>query len=217
MSGVVPTATPNLSPQQETPEVPLRPAILEQRLLVIESPTAIRVGDSDLILLSLEVDREGRITPTASIAGHEVQGQRVQIPDVYETHAVMAEARLDISGLEISPAAEISEAVVPGQAVTFAWSVRPKEVGVYRGMVWLHLMFIPKAGGEPARTTLNAQRIEIKSVNLLGIGGSGARWLGALGALFGSIFGLDGVIGWIWKLVKDKVIRGKLNLTRKVS
>ncbi len=189
----IPSPT-TITPPSSVPQIP------ENRLLSLEWPATIRAGDSDLILLTLEVDQEGKLTPTASIQGHQVEGEKIAIPNLYDTHHVIAEGRLDISGLEILPNPQINEPLHPGQTLKFAWSVRPVQVGQYRGMVWLHLGFIPKQGGDTSRLPVSAQKIEIRAVNLLGLSGNAARWMGALGTILGSWLSLDQLISWLTKL-----------------
>jgi len=189
----------------EPTQVPVaQPAILEPRLLTLEWPAKIKVGDSDVIRLALEADDAGNITPTAQIAGHQVQGQTVFVPDLYDTHNVMAEARLDMVGLEIKPTQDVAEPLRPGSPVYFSWSVRADDVGTYRGTVWLHLHFIPLDGGQDSRMVLSAQLLKIDAVNFLGLGGAPARILGGFGTLVGSILGLDNILPWLWKRIRRK-------------
>ncbi|MBN2146679.1 MAG: hypothetical protein JW726_04790 [Anaerolineales bacterium] len=180
-----------------TPGSPVA-AIPEKRRLTLEWPPTIRAGDSDVVVLMLEMDEDGSLTPTAMIEGHETYGEAVTIPNLYETHQVMAEARLDIAGLTISPGEVIAQALLPGETVRFFWSVKAAEVGDYRGTVWLKLRFIPLDGGPEQERMLTAQLIEIKSVNLLGLGGTPARILGGAGALAGGLIGADDVVKWAW-------------------
>ncbi len=180
------------------------PAIQEARRLTLEWPPTIRVGDSDVIRLTLEVDAQGNLTPTAQIEGHETRGETVLIPNLYDTHNVMAEARLDMAGMQVTPEGDVSEPLLPGQSVTFFWSVRPQEVGTYRGMVWVHLRFIPRAGGQELRSPLTAQLVDIQAANLLGLGGTSARWLGSLGTLAGSFISLENVLPWVLGLLRKK-------------
>ncbi|MGA7605567.1 MAG: hypothetical protein WCA79_06555, partial [Anaerolineales bacterium] len=55
-------------PTSEPTESP-RPAIPESRRLTLEYPPSIRVGDSDVIRLTLELDTLGNVTPTAEVRG----------------------------------------------------------------------------------------------------------------------------------------------------
>jgi hypothetical protein len=185
--------------------VELPPAIPETRMLNLEYPPSIRAGVSDVIRLTLEVDDLGNLTPTISVAGNLTQGQVVIIPNLYETHNVLAEARLDLAGVDVRPSETISETLLPGQKVTFFWSVKPEEVGNYKGTVWFYLHFVPKASGVESRQALSAQTIEINSTALFGIKAGVARWLGLAGTFLGSILGfpfLEQALGWVWKRVR---------------
>ncbi len=183
-------------------------AIPEARRIVLEWPPVIRTGDSDTIRLTLEMDSESRLTPTAEVSGHSVRGTPVEVPNLYDTHRVLAEARLDIAGLTVKPDILTSQPLLPGKAVTFYWSVSTDQVADYRGTVWLSLRFIPLGKNDTSvpdsSTVLSAQQIEIRSANLLGMTGFTARLVGGIGVVAGSAFGLDNVIGWVWGMVKKK-------------
>jgi hypothetical protein len=189
-----------IAPQPATPV----PALLEARRLTLEWPPSIRQGDSDVIRLSLEVDENGSLQTTAEIPGHETSSEIVRIPDLYDTHQVFAEARLEMAGTQVEPNELASQPLLRGQKVTFYWSVFPREVGNYRGVVWFYLRFVPLEGGPETQRPVTVQTIEIQSVNLLGLGGTPARLLGGIGALAGSVLGLDNVIPWVWKRFKKR-------------
>lgn len=190
-------------PVVATPAPTQMPAIQEPRLLTLEWPARLRVGDSDTIRLVLEVDESGSITPTAQIEGHETRGERVNIPNLYDTHNVMVEARLDLAGLVYTPTSEVIEPLLPGQSVVFFWSVQPQQVGKYRGTIWLHLHYLPKQpGGQESRLALSTQLVEIEAVNFLGLGGNAARVTGWIGAGFGSILSLDKLFDFAVSLFK---------------
>jgi hypothetical protein len=182
-------ATESLSLTTAAPEVTGQPAIPERRRLTLEFPPQIRAGDSDLVRLTLEVDDRGNLTPTAEIGGHEIEGRIVEIPNLYESHQVIAEARFDIAGMEVRPPDLVSEALTPGSSVTFRWSVRPPDVGVYRGTIWLYLRFVDKQSAEESRKTVSAQLMEIEAVNFLGLSGEFARTTGIIGSVVGTIIG----------------------------
>ena len=185
-----PTGTfPSISPT-EFPAFTPQPSLNETRRLTLEFPPRIRAGDSDIVRLTLEVDDLGNIIPTAQFEGNVVTGEIVQIPDLYESHHVVAESRFDIAGMEVRPAELISIPLAPGQSATFSWSIRPSDAGVYRGTIWLYLRFVDKLSAEESRTTVSAQIVEIESVNLLGLSGSFARTAGLLGSVIGTVIGI---------------------------
>lgn len=202
-----PVATSTVMPLSNSIATPVGEQIPEQRALILEWPSTIRVGDSDLILLTLDLDRQGNLTPTAMIEGHQIQEEKIAIPNLYETHYIFAEGRLDISGLVVEPNSEIIEALHPAQRVKLAWSVSPPQAGTFRGMVWLHLIFKPKQGGNEERQALSAQRIDIRAVNLMGLSGNAARWMGVIGAFLGSWLSFDSIAelsGKLWNIRRKK-------------
>jgi hypothetical protein len=115
---------------------------------------------------------------------------------------VIAEARFDIAGMEVRPADLVSEALAPGSSVTFRWSIRPPEAGIYRGTVWLYLHFVDKRNGEQSRKTVSAQIVEIEAVNFLGLSANFARTTGIVGSVVGTVIGfpfLEDIVKFILK------------------
>ncbi len=200
-----PTATLSLPAATEAPTAV--PSIPEQRRLTLEFPPSIRAGDADVVRLTLEVDDKGNITPTAEIDGHEVTGDTVEIPNLYDTHNILAQARMDMAGVQVLPADVVSEPLLPGEPVSFYWSVRPEDAGEYRGTVWLYLRFTPKTGGDSLTRTLSVQFIEIEATTFLGVKAGPARWLGAIGSFISGILGMpliDELLKWLWKKITKK-------------
>ena len=175
------------SPPSSLPTAP--PAIPERRLLALEFPPRIRVGDSDIVRLTLEVDKSGNITPTAVVGENVVTGEVIEIPNLYETHHVIAEARFDIAGLEAAPPELSGQTLLPGQTIRFFWSVRPTAVGFYRGTVWLYLRFVDKVSAQESRTAVSAQTVDIEAVNLFGFPAKVVRSAGAVGSVVGAVIG----------------------------
>jgi hypothetical protein len=202
---IQPTVAPPEPTESSAPE-PTRlspqPALPERRRLTLEFPPTIRAGDSDVVRLTLEVDDLGNITPTAEVGGNVVTGEVIEIPNLYETHHVVAEARFDIAGMEVRPMELVSAPMAQGNSVTFFWSIRPQEVGVYRGTIWLYLRFVDKSSGEESRKTVSAQLVEIEAVNMLGLSGQFARTTGVLGSIIGTVIGfpfLEDIIKFLFK------------------
>jgi hypothetical protein len=204
---LLPTATV-VAAFPDTGEGVPQPAILESRRLTFEFPPEMRTGDSARIRLQLEVDDQGNLVPTAVVEGNVVTGEVVEIPNLYETHNVIAEARLDMAGMEVQPPGTISEALLPGKPVTFYWSVRPEDAGSYEGAAWLHLRFVPRNGGEEMRVPVSVQFLEIKATSFLGFfSGGTARGIGALGSVLGSVLGfpfVDDFVKRLWGKIRRK-------------
>lgn len=187
---------------EPTPAAPA-PSILETRRLTLEFPSKMRAGvEGDVVRLTLEVDDLGNITPTAQIEGNVVTGETIQIPDMYDTHNVTAEARLDLAGMDVTPPESIFEPLKRGQSATFYWSIRPQETGVYRGTVWLHLNFEDRSTGESSRIAVSAQIIEIEAVDFFGLSVNVARTSGVVGSIVGGVVGfpfLEDILKFVFK------------------
>jgi hypothetical protein len=187
---------------------PVLPAIPESRRLTLEFPSQMRAGvESDIVRLTLEVDDLGNNTPTAQIEGNVVVGEIIQIPDLYETHNVVAEARLDLAGMQVQPSEAIYEPLKKGQSATFYWSIRPQETGLYRGTVWLHLNFVDKSTGEEDRIAVSAQLIEIRAVDFFGLSVNLARTTGVVGSVVGGVIGfpfLEDILKFLFKRKSNK-------------
>ena len=179
-----------LIPEVVPTQPAVQPTIPEMRHLTLEYPPKMKAGaESDVIRLTLEVDEQGNITPTAQVEGNTVTGETIQIPNLYETHMVTAEARIDMAGMDVQPSGAIFEPMTPGQSVKFFWSIRPQDTGVYRGTVWLHLVFVDRISGEESRMAVSAQIIEIEAVDFFGFSVNVARTSGVVGSIVGGIVG----------------------------
>jgi hypothetical protein len=201
-SGTLPAP---LLPSPSAPAGPTAvPLFPEQRLIAFEWPRGIRVGDSDVVQLRLEPDETGMLTPTAYFADHEVQAEPVTIENLYDTHIIRAEARLDILGLEMTPTGTTDRRLLPGEPVEFSWTLRPESPGTFRGTVWLWVRYLPQDGGEPLEKMLFSRPLEIEGQNLLGLGGQAARLLGLIGTGITSLFGLDDIMTWVRRLRKRR-------------
>jgi hypothetical protein len=217
-AGSVPEATQPISastqpvvepqPQPQPTRISVPPAIPETRRLTLEYPRKMRAGvEGDVVRLTLEVDDLGNITPTAQIEGNVVTGETISIPNLYETHNVTAEARLDLAGMQVQPSEAIYEPLKPGQSVTFYWSIRPQETGVYRGTVWLHLRFEDRVSREASRIAVSAQFIEIEAVDFFGLSVNLARTSGVIGSVVGGLVGfpfLEEILRFLFKRRQKK-------------
>lgn len=157
--------------------------------------------------LTLEVDEQGNLTPTARAGGNIVQGEVIEIPNVYDTHHLWAEARLDLAGVVVQPAQTVSETMFPGQTITFFWSIQPREAGRYKGTVWLYLRFVPKDGSPESRRALSAQLIEIETVTFYGLKADTVRWLGLVGSTLSAVVGFpffEDIVKWLFSQRKKR-------------
>jgi hypothetical protein len=185
------------------------PVIPERRLIKLEWPERVRAKDSDVIVLSLLIDDEGSVLST-QIPGHSVDELPVEIPNLYDSHNVVAVARLDLAGID-SWRDELREPVRPGRPVTFTWSVRAEEAGQYRGVVWLWMEFVPKDGGPVDSMTLLSRLIEIDAVTVLGLPGWLGRLVGGTGLLVSTVLGYPFVQAFVERLFRKRQVPAKQN------
>jgi hypothetical protein len=181
---------------------PAAEAIPETRLLTMDFPARLRTGDAEIIRLSLQVDRSGHITPTAEFQGNVTVGKSVDIADAFGTHTVVAQARLDLAGLEIQPAGDINEPLLPGEDVEFRWRVRGSDPGMYSGTVWLFLVLVDRVSLAQSRVLLSAQSVEIRVTDLLGLTGSLARLGGVIGSFVGCALGFPFATDIVQRILK---------------
>jgi hypothetical protein len=198
---LVPLAT--LEPTQSLlPQV--APQLVERRLVVMEWPPRIRVGDGDRLRLTLLVDSQGHITPTVETAGHQVSGQEITIPDLYDTDNLVVEARLDLAGVPVEPQGVVSQPMLRGQPLTFYWSIRPEDIGILRGTLWVYLVMVPRDGSPVQRQPLLALPVNIEAISVLGVPANVARWGGVVGASLSAVLGfpfLEKILQAFWRAI----------------
>jgi len=166
------------------------PALPEFRRLTLEYPPVMKVGSgSDVIILTLEVDEQGNITPTAQIDGNVTQGEVVEIPNLYATHNVTAEAYYEVSGLTVTPKGSTFQPLKQGERIRFTWSVQPQEVGTYGGTIFLFLNFENRETGEKDRKEISIQIFDIKVVDFFGFSTNFVKTSGVVGSVLGVIVG----------------------------
>ena len=177
----------------------------ETRRLTLQFPTSLRLGDSGVIKLSLETEETlASNSLTAESTAQETAGQAATVPNIYQTHNVIAEADADLPGVQTRPSGPVSEPLLPGESITFLWSVRPSEPAMYRGTVWLFLNFVDKVTGARTRLALAAPSVQIQAAGLprFWLAEEYLAWLELLSMFitplyvyfFVSLFGLSGLL-----------------------
>jgi hypothetical protein len=119
-------------------------------------------------------------------------------------YSVLAEARLELPAIPHTPIGDVSQGISPGRPVLFIWELLPGSAGKANGTVWLHLSFIPIAGGPALRQVLTAQRIDIRVIEFLGLSGPWARALGSAGVVVGIALWLDYALIWLWSRLERR-------------
>ena len=183
-----PTATPPAQRPSPTP-------FIEERLIELEWPENLRLGELDLVRLALLPAEEGYVAQ-AEFPEHPVETQSVPVqrPDGYDLYAV---ARLDGVGFEISPTGDQPRLLPPGEGVSWRWSLAARQPGMQRLTVNLILRWEPQNGilARPQESTAFGRGLDVRVSSFLGLTRSQALALGLV-SLAGSFgLGMVGLIG----------------------
>ncbi len=176
--GQFPGTAPAAAPAGQSPRV------------ILEYPSLVISGDLALVRLRLEPGATGSGLQTAGTPGTELAGRSADLRDPYAAYNIVAEADLDLAGMELRPTGPISEPLAPGTTADFVWSVRSRQPATYRGTVWLFLIFVDRMTGDEVREAVSAQSVQIRGGSLLGLSGAATRAIGGLTAAGGVILGL---------------------------
>ncbi len=145
----LPSATQALQPTPAPTQPQLIPtALIEERLVEVEWPESLYLGDLDVVRMALIPAEEG-YTLTTEFPDHTTTTQDVPIvrPEGYDLSAV---GRLDGVGFKISPAKDQKSSLPIDQPVTWHWSLTAQQPGKQRLTVSLLLLWEPLPGTEGA-------------------------------------------------------------------
>jgi len=156
--------------------------VQEARVLELEWPARLKLGDSDTVRLSLLPSVDG-YTVSAEFPEHQVRSQAVQVqrPEGYE---LLAAARLEGVNFEISPSSEQVGPLPPGEGLTWHWTVAPRRPGQQRLAIRLALRWMQS--GEVARESqVYARAIDVRVLSILGLTTSQAMAASLAGLIVG--------------------------------
>jgi len=94
---------------------------------------------------------------------------------------VLAEARLELPGVQIQPGSIIETAMAPGTPVTFEWQIRTGEIANPNGTLWIHYSHAGERHAVLAFPLIFSER------RLFGLGVPVVRWLGWICGLIGMV------------------------------
>lgn len=179
---IKPTAPPSFPPT-----IPPSPVQSEARIAELEWPPILRLGESDVIRLTLIPSTDGYIA-TTEFPGHQTQSQNIRLPRPggYDLYAA---ARLDGVRFVISPSGEQEQYLPVDEPTEWRWSLSAQDPGRQRLTVVLLLRWRPTgapAFEPPSREVVAYSRaLDIKVMSYFGLSQSQAM----LGGLFGLILG----------------------------
>lgn len=182
---------PAVSPPASTPTPvqtqigPTPTAIVEGRVVELEWPPQMRLGESDVVRLSLIPSQDGYMVTTEFPEHTTVTGTvSVARPGGYDLSAV---GRLEGVGFTLSPASEQVYSLPIGQTVTWRWTLSPDAPGQHRLAVSLVLRWTPLPGapGFVHDSQVYSKGLDVRVTSFLGLTKGQAMATGFVGLIFG--------------------------------
>lgn len=185
------------------------PRSLESRHLVVPGYGRITlewdshnpIGDISIIKLSFDLDeikdRSGVSQPSIKARfSYSSQTAEVNQVEVNEEAAKLAEARLELAGIDVKPLGIVGQPFRPGGEVVFYWNANSLVEGDYPGSAWLYVVDKSAPENLKSRDPVAIQPIELHWGDLFGLSGTAARYVGFFGLLAGFlifiVIGLQG-------------------------
>lgn len=187
-----PAASPTAPGKPVPTQQPTPPS--EQRMIELEWPAALRLGESDLVRLSI-VPYQGGYEVRAEFPEHTVQGQPVPVVRL-AGYSLAAAARLDGVGFEIAPAAEVEQPLPENETVTWRWTLSPRAAGQQRLSIALDLRWIPEPGNPAAarQQTVFSRGLTVQVSSVLGLSRTQALTVGFVGLVLGAGLGAGALV-----------------------
>lgn len=123
--------------------------------------------------LNLRLEEEAR----AHLLFSSADSASPNLPAAWGECNPVAEARLEIPGLNLRPQGAVREPLTPGKNAVFYWSLYAAQAGEYEGKFWLYLTFFCPAEGQETRLALLSAPFLVRAP---AIPWTGARWAGVL-------------------------------------
>ncbi len=186
-----PTFAPTETQPVLTPLPSTTPAATaEGRVVELEWPPAMRLGDSDIVRVSI-IPALDAVEVVTEFEDHSTITESVAIPQLtgFDLAAV---ARLDAAGFETDPAGEQMQTLVAGQPATWRWTLRPIAAGQQRIAVSVRLRWLPQANNPaPLREApLYSRGLTVQVQSFLGLTTRELAVVGLVGLAFGCTLSL---------------------------
>ncbi|MBI3242972.1 MAG: phosphotransferase [Chloroflexi bacterium] len=187
-TGVIVTSPPVVT---TVPAIsPTATPVVEARVIELEWPPEMRLGESDLIRLALIPSKDG-YTVTTEFPEHQTITDTVPVerPGGF---SLSASARLDGVGFDIEPGNEQTYGLPLDQPVTWRWTITPLAPNQQRLSILLRLVWTPQPGNpSPLReTVIYSKGLNVQVASFFGLTQREALAAGFVGLAFGSTLSL---------------------------
>ena len=207
-----PTATllPATPTAQPSPATPTPVVEEEERVAEVEWPSSMRVGDGEVLRLSLIVSSEDAHLTTPEIAGHQVETTTVPIPVTRTGYDGYVNASLIGAGLDVAAAGPTRQALAPGRPNTWRWTISAPRAGTYHLVINLTVSWEPQPGTDapgPLEESVWSRVLTVDARAPLGLSGSQIDWLGLGGTVLGTVAGLpfvERVLSTFWRRLRGR-------------
>jgi hypothetical protein len=161
--------------------------------LTLEWDSHNPIGDISIIKLSFDLeernDHSGVSQPSIKARfSNSSQYVVVNQVEVNEEAAKLAEARLELAGVDLKPLGIVGQPFRPGGEVVFYWNVNSLVEGDFQGSAWLYVVDKSAPKNLRSRDPVAIQPIDLHWRDLFGLSGTAARYVGIFGLLAGFLF-----------------------------
>jgi hypothetical protein len=181
-----PTAVPASPTPGATLPLPTSTPVIEPRVVEVEWPQNLYLGDSDVVRMAI-IPTKGGYSLTTEFPDHKTITQDVPVirPEGYELLGV---ARLDGVGFEIAPSGDQVRSLPLEETVIWHWSLTPEQPGRQRITLTLLLRWVPLSGSKDIirEAVVYSKGLEIRVRSFFGLTRGQAMTTGLFGAIFGS-------------------------------
>ena len=171
-----------------------RAITVETRIVELEWPPEMRLGESDLVRIALIPSYDG-YSVTVEFEGNQTITKPVQVerPENYDLFAI---GQLVGAGFTIKEEANAKKLLPPGQAIDWRWSIQPNQAGQQRLALTLKLRWEPSAGAAslPKEADLFSKGLNVNVASVLGMSMGQATSTGLMGTLIGAGLALFGLV-----------------------
>jgi hypothetical protein len=170
----------------------------------------MRVGDGEVIRLSLVAVAEGASVGTPEVAEHELESATVEVPVARAGYEGTVSASLTAAGLEVMAAGPAEQALVPGGTNMWHWTVSAPQAGTYRPVVKVTARWEPTEGAGaagPMEEVVWSRVLTVEARGMLGLSGPQTDWLGMAGSALGTVASLpflEKVVTTVWQRVRGR-------------